>query len=87
MLHTETQMSILPQYQEDCTVLCTVVQSARTALMQPRSNHGQERQKYYALLQLEQGGHPPPCSTMHYGQVQKKQWTQLTDVREVVGSR
>jgi hypothetical protein len=35
--------------------------------MQPRSNREKELQKYYALLQLAQGGHPLPCSTMHYG--------------------
>ena len=47
--------------------LCTAAQSARAAPMQPRSNREKELQKYYALLQLAQGGHPLPCSTMHYG--------------------
>jgi hypothetical protein len=37
--------------------------------MQPRSNRDQERQKYYTLLQLAQGGHPlpaPQCITVRY---------------------
>jgi hypothetical protein len=65
-------MSVAPQYQQDCNALCTAAQSARAAPMQPRSNREKERPKYYTLLQLAQGGHPPPCSTMHYGQVQNK---------------
>ena len=55
--------------------------------MQPRSNRDKERQekerqKYNVLLQFEQGGHPLSCSTIHYGQVQKRHWTHLTDARE-----
>ncbi len=65
-----------PQYQQACSALYTATVAARTVLMEPRSNHDQE-QKYYALLQLAQGDHPPPYSTKHYGQVQEKQWTHL----------
>jgi hypothetical protein len=72
MLHTETQMSIPQQSHQACTSLYTVAQSSRATLIQPRSNRE------------TQGDHPPPCSTMDYGQVQKKRWTQLSDVREVV---
>jgi hypothetical protein len=50
--------------------------------METRSNREKERQMYYTLLQLVQGGHPPPCSTMYYGQVQKRHWTQVPDTRE-----
>jgi hypothetical protein len=50
--------------------------------MEPHSNHDQERQKYYTLLQVAEGDHPPPCSTMYYGQVQKRNLTQLTDTRD-----
>ncbi len=38
----------------------------------------------YTSQHLTRGGHPQSFSTMHYGQVQKKQWTQLSDVREDV---
>jgi hypothetical protein len=61
MLYAETQMSIVLQYQRACSALCTAAASAREALMQLRCNREKERQKYYALLQLAQGGHPPPC--------------------------
>jgi hypothetical protein len=81
MLHTETQMSIPTQYHRVCSPLCTVAAGARAVLMQPSSNRDQERQKYYTLLQIAQGGHHLPCSTMHYGQVQKKQWIQLNPHR------
>ncbi len=64
---TLTQKSVPPHFEEVCSALCTTAQSARTSLMQPRSNREKERQKYYVLLQLAQGGHPLPCSTMHYG--------------------
>jgi hypothetical protein len=60
----------------------------RTTLIQPLSNRDQEHQKYYTLIHLAQGDHPPPYSTMCYGQVrkkQKKQWTQIPDDRETVG--
>jgi hypothetical protein len=40
--------------------LITVAQSARSVPMQPRSNREKERPKYYTLLQLVQGDHPPP---------------------------
>ncbi len=43
-----------------------------------------EHHLYYTLLQSPQVDHPPPCSTIHYGQVQKKPWTQLPDSRETV---
>ncbi len=65
-------MSVAPQYQQDCNALCTAAQSTRAVPMEPRSNREKERPKYYTLLQLAQGDHPPPCSTMHYGQVQKR---------------
>ena len=52
------------RYQQACNALCTAAQSARAAPMQPRANREKERQKYYALLQLAQGGHPLPCSTL-----------------------
>jgi hypothetical protein len=52
MLHAETQISIPPQYQQVCSALCTVTADARVALMKPRSNRDQERQKYYVLLQF-----------------------------------
>ena len=109
MLHTETQMSIPSQYQRSCTDFYTTVKDARTSLMQPLSNHQQERQKFFTLHYCDrrpdisdgtslqsptrtsevlhfttssQGGHPPTCSTIHYGQVQKKQWTQLPDTQK-----
>jgi hypothetical protein len=68
-------MSIPPQYQEVCSALSITVVGDRTVLMQPRSNHDRERQKYYVSLQLVEGDHPPSYSTMYYGQVLKKQWT------------
>ena len=61
-------MSVAPQYQQDCNALSTDAQIVREAPMEPPPNHEKERPKYYTLLQLTQGGHPPPCSTMHYGQ-------------------
>ena len=68
-------MSIPPQYQRVCSLLCTDAADARESLMHPRSNREKERQKYYNLLQFPQGGHPLPWSTIYYGQVQKNQWT------------
>jgi hypothetical protein len=49
--------------------------------MEPHSNREKERQKYYVCYSLDviaQGGHPLTYSTMHYGQVQKRHWTQLS---------
>ena len=80
MLHSETQMSIPPKYQQVCSAPDTVVADDQTFLIQPRSNHDLKYLKYYTLQQITRGGHPQSCSTMHYGQVQKKQWTQIPDV-------
>ena len=78
-------MSIPSQYQRDCSALCNTTTDDRTDLMQPLSNRDLNYQKYCTLRQLARGGHPQSCSTMHYGHVQKKQWTQLPDTREVEG--
>ena len=85
MLHTETQMTIPPKYEQVCIVLDTVATESQSSPDQPRSNHDLKYLKYYTLQQFARGGHPQPCSTMHYGQVQKRQRTQFPDTREVVG--
>ena len=38
MLHTKTQMSIPPKYQESCNTPDTVATGAQVSVMQPRSN-------------------------------------------------
>ena len=85
MLHTETQMSIPPKYQEVCITPDTVTTGSQVSLMQPRSNHDLKYLKYYTLQHLPRGGHPQPYCTIYYGQVQKKQWTQSPDEREDIG--
>ena len=85
MLHAETQMSIPPKCQQACSAPDTVAAGAQASLMQPRSNRDLKYLKYYTLQQLARGGRSQPCSTMHYGQVQKRQWTQLPDARGDVG--
>jgi hypothetical protein len=67
--HTETQMSVSPQYKPDCNALSATAQSARSTPIQPRSNREKDLQKYYVFRQFVQGGHPLPCSTMYYGKV------------------
>jgi hypothetical protein len=79
MLHSETQMSIPPKYHQACIVPDTVATGAQASLVQPRSNRDLKYYKYYTFQPITRGGHPQPYSTMYYGQVQKKQWTQLSD--------
>jgi len=67
MLHTETQMSIPPKNEQDCSALDTVAAGDQASPKQPRSNRDLKYLKYYT-----RGGHPQPCSTIHYGQVQKR---------------
>ena len=59
MLHGETQMSIVIQYQRVCTGLSKTAAGVRESLMESLSNLDQEHPKYYTLLHLEYGGHPP----------------------------
>jgi hypothetical protein len=85
MLHVETQMSIPHKYEQVCITPDTVAVDVQTSPKQPRSNRDLKYQEYYTLQQLARGGHPQPCSTMHYGQVQKKKWTQVSDTQGTVG--
>jgi hypothetical protein len=74
-----------PKYEQACSTLDTVAAGAQVSPKQPRSNRDLKYLKYCTLQQLARGGHPQPCSTIHYGQVQKRQWTQLPNAREAVG--
>ena len=85
MLHAETQMLTPPKYQQVCSAPDTVATGDPESLMKRRSNRDLKYLKYYTLQQVVRGGHPQPCSTMHYGQIQKKQWTQMSDTREDEG--
>ena len=58
MLHTETQMSIPPKYQQDCSAPDTVAAGAQSSLLQPRYNIDPKYLKYYTLQQVARGGHP-----------------------------
>jgi hypothetical protein len=84
MLHSETQMPIVTQYQRACSALSTTVTNSRATLIQPLSNHDQEHQNSILYYRLHKES-IPPCSTIHYGQVQENQWTQLSDTWEDVG--
>ena len=57
-------MSIPQQHQQACTSLYTVAQSARTALIQPRSNREKERQKY--ILFFDTACTRRPSSTLFH---------------------
>jgi hypothetical protein len=79
-----------PQWEHDHdslgpVVFVTLFHQKGTTLMQPHSNRETDPQKYYDLLQIPQGGHPLSCSTIHYGQVEKRHWTQVPDKRETGG--
>ena len=69
MSHTETQMSIMPQYQWTCRSFCTAASGAQTERMQPLSNRDQEHHKYYTsyILHKEVILHPAQqCITVRY---------------------
>jgi hypothetical protein len=66
-----SEMPSLPSYTLRYVSFTEVVSVCRVVLREPIHLCASERQKYYTLLQLVQGGHPLPCSTIQYGQVQK----------------
>ena len=63
--HVDTQMSVLPKYEQDCRSLDTVVTDVQASPKQPRSNGDLKYLNYYTFQQIPRGGRPQTCSTMH----------------------
>jgi hypothetical protein len=82
---THRYTNVIPsKYEQVSSAPDTVPTDDQQSPQQPRSNRDLKYLKHYTFKQLVGADHPQPCSTMYYSQVQKRQWTQLSDTWEVV---